>query len=94
MWPVGLLLDRRLDDKSSRNFRRYWYICTSLAVGFMCLMLCWLFMQLWADIQDFRNGQLSELAAVVVEGLHALNILYVGIVFVNKALWAPASGGH
>lgn len=67
MWPGRLLLDHRLQDQDSANFRLYWLGCSAAAILTMIVILGLLIEQLWADIGDVREGQKADIVAIGVE---------------------------
>lgn len=77
MWPGRLLLDHRLADRGSHNFRVYWFVCCALGLIIIGVIVGLLVEQLWGDVQDIRSGQYEDLAGFVVEAWTMVLILYV-----------------
>lgn len=86
MWPGRVLLDHRLIDTESVQFRRFWFFCCTVACSIM-LVLFLLFTNLvWHDFKDVMAGQNTDLAGLLVELGHALVILWLGPSFLKNAI--------
>jgi len=86
MWPGKLLLDDRLVDESSANFRLYWFGCSAIGICIMVGILALLVQQSWWDVHDIREGQISDLAALFVQIAHAMVLLFLGPSFIKHAI--------
>lgn len=78
MWPGRLLLDDRLADDSSYHFRLYWLGCSAVQTCLITAIIACLANEIVGDVRDFRDGQISDLAALIVSVLHAVLLLYLG----------------
>lgn len=86
MWPGMLLLDHRLADKSSVNFRRFYLGCCTMGIIVMSAIVWLLIQQLWGDLLDISQGQYSDIVSFFVELAHTITILYVGSTFLKNAI--------
>jgi len=86
MWPGRLLLDHRLADHGSHNFRVYWFVCCGIGLVIMIIIIWLLMKQLWGDVVDVRSGQYEDLAGFVVEAWTMVLIVYVSQSFLANSV--------
>lgn len=78
MWPGRLLLDDRCADDSSRYFRLYWFGCSAVGTLINVAIIACVVKTSMEKVQDIRDGQTSDVAAVIVQMLHAVVLTYLG----------------
>lgn len=67
MWPARILLDPRLCDKDAIIFRCVWYVFLGvLGLPLLFVLYC-LSSQMFKDVLDVWNGQISDMAGIVIE---------------------------
>jgi len=92
MWPGRLLLDDRCADDSSYYFRLYWFGISALGASIMIAIIVCVAKTSVEKMHDIHSGQLSDVAAVFVQMLHAVLLIYLGSsLFRNTIL--PYIGG-
>jgi len=67
MWPARVLLDTRIQDEDSVAFRRVWYVVNGFVFPLTLLVLCFFMGQALKDVADVQEGQLEDVAALLVE---------------------------
>jgi len=78
-WPARLLLDPRLTDQESLNFRYAWRLFLGIVATVMLFALCCLSGQMIKDTRDVMHGQFCDLAGIMVELCHMVIVLLLGL---------------
>lgn len=86
MWPARLLLDPRLEDEDSANFRRAWKFYLGLCALFLCFIKTCLSHQILKDFFDVYRGQTPDLAGLIVEGCHMLLVITLGFMLFSQTI--------
>lgn len=86
LWSARLLLDPRLGDELSRRFRRMWYVFTAFTVAIMGFVFWFLTWQVVKDFMDVAEGQLPDLAGLVVEAALATLTAWLASGFMHNVL--------
>lgn len=86
MWPARLLLDPRLEDEDSANFRRAWKFYLGLCVVFLCFIKTCLSHQILKDLYDVYKGQKPDVAGLIVEGCHMALVMTLGFLLFSQTI--------
>lgn len=67
MWPAKLVLDPRLADQASMQFRWAWYVFSGLTLLTMAFIFYFFIKQGLGDLEDVYNNQISDVASLAAE---------------------------
>lgn len=93
MWPAEFLLNSSRADEESLSFRRTWYAFSGLVLGVMVLIFFYFISTTIEKINDVRDGQLSDIAGVIVGFLHLLVSVWLVVAILKNITIPWRTGG-
>lgn len=86
MWAAELLLDPRLADTGSRQFRQVWLLWGLVSLALMVFVLIFIASQVRKDISDVYAGQYTDAGSLAVEVAHLCVIMWISWTFVDNLI--------